>query len=198
MKRLTALTAVLSITAAAPLTAQALYAGVRGGVGIPTGEFSEKATAVGNDALLRGASPGLGYGLDAGIGSPLVGLYAGYDRIQFGCQTGECATSGKYELTGYSAGIRVSVPLLPLLRPWAKAGITYNEMKGSVNGVAVTTGKGPGYELGAGADIPILMGFFSLSPQVRRIRQRLEPNDAGKRDAHYYPFDLGLRVRTPL
>jgi hypothetical protein len=198
MKPASALVAILIFIAAAPLKSQALYLGIRGGVGIPSGDFSGKATATGNDALLRGASPGLGYGLDAGIGSPLVGLYAGYDRIQFGCQSGECSTSGKYELTGISAGVRVSVPLLPLLRPWAKAGITYNEMKGTANGIAVTTGKGPGYELGAGVDIPILMGFFSLSPQVRRIRQRLEPNDAGKRDAHYYTFDLGLRVRTPL
>ena len=197
MKSIAVLAAAF-IAVAAPLEAQALYLGVRGGVGIPTGKFSEKATAAGSDALLRGASPGLGYGLDAGIGSPLVGFYAGYDRIQFGCQSGECATSGEYELTGYSAGVRMSVPLLPLLRPWAKAGITYNELKGSVSGVAVTTGKGPGYELGAGVDIPILMGFFSLSPQVRRIRQRLEPNDAGKRDVNYYTFDLGLKVRTPL
>jgi hypothetical protein len=198
MKPALAIATLLIYAAAAPLNAQALYAGVRGGVGIPTGDFAEKATATGSDAFLRGASPGLGYGLDAGIGSPLVGLYAGYDHIDFGCQSGECSTSGKYELTGFSAGVRVSVPLLPLLRPWAKAGITYNEMKGSVNGVSVTTGKGPGYELGAGVDIPILMGFFSLSPQVRRIMQRLEPNDGGKRDANYYTFDLGLRVRTPL
>ena len=198
MKRASVVAAILIFTAAAPLRSQALYFGVRGGVGIPSGDFSEKATAAGSDALLRGASPGLGYGLDAGIGSPLLGLYAGYDKIQFGCQSGACSTSGKYELTGFSAGMRVSVPLLPLLRPWAKAGITYNEMKGTANGIAVTTGKGPGYELGAGVDIPILMGFFSLSPQVRRIRQRLEPNDAGKKDVHYYTFDLGFRVRTPL
>jgi hypothetical protein len=94
--------------------------------------------------------------------------------------------------------VRASIPLLPLLRPWAKAGITYNEMKGDVSGTAVSTGKGLGYEVGAGADIPILMGFFSLTPQVRRVRQRLSPNDAGKRDASYYTFDLGFRVRTPL
>lgn len=190
--------AVLIILTAAPAGGQALYLGVRGGVGIPSGDFSDNATGTGSAALLRGASPGLGYGLDAGFGSPLIGFYAGYDRIQFGCKSGECSRSGKYELTGLSAGVRVSVPLLPLLRPWAKAGVTYNEMKGSVEGVSVATGKSPGYELGAGVDIPILMGFFSLTPQVRRIRQRLEPNDSGKRDADYYTFDIGLRIRTPI
>lgn len=199
MKSLNAITAVvLAVMVSRSADAQALYAGVRVGTAIPTGDFSENATTTGNAAYLRGASPGLGYGLDAGIGSPLMGLYASYDHIEFGCNSGACSTSGKYQLTGYAAGVRASVPLLPLLRPWAKAGITYNEMKGDVSGTAVSTGKGLGYEIGAGADIPILMGFFSLTPQVRRIRQRLSPNDAGKRDAPYYTFDIGFRVRTPL
>ena len=195
MKSLNAIAALaLAVTLSRSADAQALYGGVRVGTAIPTGDFSENATATGNAAYLRGASPGLGYGLDAGIGSPLLGLYASYDHIEFGCNSGACSTSGKYRLTGYAAGVRASIPLLPLLRPWAKAGITYNEMKGDVSGTAVSTGKG----IGAGADIPILMGFFSLTPQVRRVRQRLSPNDAGKRDASYYTFDLGFRVRTPL
>ncbi len=178
--------------------AQALYGGVRVGAAIPTGNFSQNATATGNAAYLRGATSGLGYGLDAGIGSPLFGLYASYDRIQFGCESSACAASGKYELTGYAAGVRASVPLLPLFKPWAKAGITYNELKGRAGETPVTTGKGPGYEVGAGVDIPILMGFFSLTPQVRRVRQKLSPNDGSKRDANYYTFDIGIRVRTPL
>lgn len=196
-------------TAATPAGAQLFYAGIRGGAGIPTGPFAEKTTATGNDALLRNATPGFGYGLDAGIGSPLLGLYAGYDRIRFGCASGTCATSGKYELTGISAGVRASVPLLPLIKPWAKAGITYNEMKGSFpgasSGMSVSTGKGLGYEVGAGVDIPMFLGLFSLTPQVRRVRQNLEPRlspstgtSAGKRPADYYTFDIGLRVRSPL
>lgn len=199
MKSINAITAVaLAVTLSRSAGAQALYAGVRVGTAIPTGDFSANATATGNAAYLRGASPGLGYGLDAGIGSPLMGLYASYDYIEFGCKSSECDTSGKYELTGYAAGVRASVPLLPLLRPWAKAGITYNELKGDVSGTAVSTGKGLGYEIGAGVDIPILMGFFSLTPQVRRVRQRLSPNDGSKREANYYTFDIGFRVRTPL
>jgi opacity protein-like surface antigen len=185
--------------------AQAFYAGVRGSAGIPTGEFSQEATGTGNAALLRGASPGLGYGFDAGLGSTLVGFYASYDRIQFDCQSGSCASSGKYELTGMSAGARVGIPLLPLLKPWAKAGITYMRMNGSVSGAAVSTEKRPGYELGAGVDIPILMGFFSLSPQIKLVRQKLEPviatssaTTGGKRPADFYVFSLGLNVRSPL
>jgi opacity protein-like surface antigen len=182
---------------AAPAGAQAFYAGVRAGAGMPTGTFAEKSTATGNDAQFRNATPGLGYGLDAGVGSTLLGLYGSYDRMQFGCASGACSTSGKYELNGYAAGVRASVPLLPLIKPWAKAGITYNEMKqklsASSSAPSVSTGKKPGYEVGAGVDIPILMGFFSLSPQVRYIRQKF----SGK-SADYYTFDIGLKLRSPL
>lgn len=191
-------------TAAHSASAQAIYAGVRAGAGIPTGEFAEKATSTGDAALLRGASPGLGYGFDAGLGASLVGFYASYDRVQFDCQSGSCATSGKYELTGVSGGARVGIPLLPLIKPWAKAGITYMQMKGSVAGSAVTTKKRPGFEIGAGVDIPIVMGFFSLSPQIKMVRQKLEPvvasssaTTGGKRPADFYLFSLGLTVRSP-
>jgi hypothetical protein len=182
--------------------AQALYAGIRAGAAKPTGDFSLPASGTSSSTFLRGASAGPGYGLDAGFGSGLIGFYGSYDRINFGCLSESCASSGKYQLTGYAAGIRASVPLLPLLKPWAKAGITYNEMKGTIGSGAtatpVSTGKSPGYEVGAGVDIPIAMGFLSLSPQVRLIRQRLNPNDAGKRDANYYTFDIGLKVRSPI
>jgi opacity protein-like surface antigen len=193
-----------SVTLTLPVESQAVYAGVRGGAGIPTGEFAEEATENGNAALLHGASPGLGYGFDAGLGSTLIGFYASYDRVKFECQSSSCATSGRYELTGMSAGARIGIPLLPLLKPWAKAGLTYMQMKGSVSGVDVTTKKRPGYEIGAGADIPILMGFFSLSPQIKLVRQKLEPVVAtssaptgGKRPADFYLFSLGLNVRSP-
>jgi hypothetical protein len=182
--------------------AQGMYAGVRAGAGIPIGDFSEVAAGTGSAAFLRGGSPGLGYGLDAGVGAGLIGLYGSYDRIQFDCKPESCASSGKYSLTGFAAGVRATVPLISLVKPWAKAGITYNEMKGDIrsgtNLVKVSTGRSPGYELGAGFDVPILAGFGSLTPQVRYVRQRLNPNDSGKRDASYYTFDIGLRIRTPI
>jgi hypothetical protein len=192
-----AIAGFVGATTAASANAQAFYAGVRVGAATPTGDFAEKSTVTGSDAFLRNATPGLGYGLDAGLGSTLLGLYGSYDRIQFGCASGGCATSGKAELTGYAAGVRASIPLLPLIKPWAKAGITYNEIKqklpASSSAVSMSTGKKPGYEVGAGVDIPILMGFFSLSPQVRYVRQKF----SGK-SADYYAFDIGLKLRSPL
>ena len=196
MKRVLMLLAVAGL-AAGSAEGQALYAGVRAGAGIPLGSFGDDSPRTGNDALLHGATAGAGYGFDAGIGSPLFGFYAGYDRINFSCSSSSCATSGKYRLTGVSAGVRAGISLLPLLKPWAKAGITYNEMTTTVNGSDISTGKHPGYEVGAGVDIPILMGFFSLTPQVRRIRQKLSISGS-KKSADYYTFDIGLRVRTPI
>jgi hypothetical protein len=194
--------ALLVLVPVSAASAQGLYAGVRAGAGIPTGDFAANPTATGNAAWRRGGSAGFGYGLDAGFGAGLIGFYGSYDDIKFDCKSESCASSGKYELKGFAAGVRASVPLLPLLKPWAKAGITYNEMTGTIgsgaSAVAVSTGKSPGYEVGAGVDIPILLGFASLTPQARYVRQRLNPNGAGKRNADYYTFDIGFRIRTPI
>jgi len=198
----------LGIASARNAEAQLFYVGVRAGAGVPTGDFAEKVSGTAQSAPLRAATPGLGYGLDAGFGAGPVGFYASYDRIRFGCASGYCEESGKYELNGFSAGVRIGVPLFPLFKPWAKAGLTYHEMTGRFpgsSGTAVTTGRSPGYEVGAGVDIPILGGFFSLSPQGRYIRQKLEPTissssvrSGGKRSADFYTFDIGLRVRSPI
>lgn len=189
--------------------AQLFYIGVRAGAGIPAGSFADTVNAGSGSALLTGARPGLGYGLDAGVSlGPMLGGYASYDRIAFGC-SGNCASSGKYTLKGYAAGVRVGIPFLPLLKPWAKAGITLNELEGELggpnDGVRVIAKRSPGYEIGAGVDIPVLAGFFTLTPQVRRVRQKLEfaapdigESASGKKPADYYTFDLGLRLRSPI
>jgi opacity protein-like surface antigen len=202
--RTAVLTLTLAISGAATANAQLFYVGVRGGAAVPTGRFSETGET---NPLLTGAKAGFGYGLDIGTGAGLVGFYAGYDRIKFDCDDSACATAGKYDLTGYSAGVRVGVPLLPV-KPWAKAGITLNEMKGTFEGSSESrakTKRNPGYEIGAGVDIPVLAGFFSLTPQARYIRQNLEatvsPSGAtsgGKRPVNYYTFDIGLRVKSPI
>jgi len=207
--RLGMLASVFAAAPCATLQAQLFYVGVRAGAGVPTGAFADTVQSSSDDELLSGAGPGLGYGFDAGVGlGSLLGAYASFDRIAFGCD-GECGARGKYTLTGYSAGVRVGIPLFPLIKPWAKAGITLNEMEGrlsgSADGTRVTTKRSPGYELGAGVDVPVLGGFFNLTPQVRRIRQKLEyeVQDStvpirGKKPVDYYTFDIGLRLRSPI
>jgi len=199
LKILAAFTSVALISSA-PLHAQLLYVGVRGTAGVPSGTFAETPQPGATDGVLRGAKPGVGYGLDAGVGLGPLGLYAGYDRIDFGCDA--CASNAKYKLSGVSAGVRLGVPLFPIIKPWVKAGVTFNEINGTATGTGVTkvaTDRTPGYELGAGIDIPIL-GLFAITPQARYVGQKLDLKgvySGSKTNVSYYTFDLGFKARTP-
>lgn len=201
--------AVFAAAAAAPLQAQLFYVGIRGGAGIPSGVFADSVQGTNEERLLSGAKAGFGYGLDAGVNLGPLGVYAGFDRINFDCEPEACASDGKYRLQGVSAGLRLSVPLLPLIKPWVKAGVTFNELEANFGSSSstpqLTTERTPGYELGAGFDLPILGGFFSLTPQVRYIGQKLgyripgvTSGDTSEKAANYYTVDLGLRLRSPI
>ena len=202
MKTLNTLAAAASVIllSAAPLHAQLLYVGVRGTAGVPNGTFAETMQPTAQDGVLRGAKTGTGYGLDAGVGLGPLGIYAGYDRIDFGCDA--CASNAKYKLSGVSAGVRLGVPLFPIVKPWVKAGVTFNEINSTATGSGVTkiaTDRTPGYELGAGIDIPIL-GLFAISPQARYVGQKLDLKgtySGSKTNVSYYTFELGLKAQTP-
>jgi len=194
------------MTASHAARAQLFYVGVRGGAAIPTGTFSE--TNSGSvEQFLQGAAPGLGYGADAGIGAGFLGLYASIDRIQFECVNDPCGASGRYKLSGASGGVRLGVPLFPLIKPWVKGGIVVHDLAGTpgdASGTRIETIRRPGYEVGGGIDIPVA-GIFSLTPQVRYIRQRLkyrlEPagtTATNARDVNYYTFDIAFRLRSPI
>ncbi len=206
--------ALIAVTAglvalAAPAEGQLFYAGLRGGAAIPTGAFAETG-ATAEDQVINGAKTGFGYGLDAGINLGPIGIYAGFDKIRFECAEGACsAPDSKLKMQGVSAGVRLTLPLIPLMKPWVKAGVTFSELETQF-GVASSTPqfsseRTPGYELGAGVDIPFLGGFFSLTPQVRYVGQKLDykvpgvtSGDTATDKANYYTVDLGLRIRSPI
>ncbi len=192
--------AIAMFVLSAPLRAQLLYFGVRGGAGVPTGTFAEAPQPSATDGVLRGAKPGIGYGLDAGFGLGPLGIYAGYDRIDFGCDA--CASNAKYKLSGVSAGVRLGVPLFPIIKPWVKAGVTFNEINTTATGTGVTriaTDRTPGFEVGAGIDIPVL-GLFAITPQARYVGQKLDLKgvySGTKTNVSYYTFDVGFKLKTP-
>jgi len=197
------------IATATPLHAQLFYVGLRGGAGIPTGSFSEISSSS-EAGVLDGAKAGFGYGLDAGINLGPLGFYAGFDRIRFDCAEQSCGgRDSKYKLQGASAGVRLSVPLFPFVKPWVKGGVTFNELDAEFGHASrvpqFSTERSPGYEVGAGIDIPIAGGFFSVTPQVRYVGQKLDYRIPGvttggevSTAANYYTIDLGLRLRSPL
>jgi hypothetical protein len=206
MKRPLVVATVIAVFAAATsLQAQGLYFGLRGGAGIPTGTFSE---TTGSTTALQSAKTGFGYGADAGIGLGLIGLYAGFDHVNFDCESNTCNSDGKYQLQGVTGGIRLNMPGQSMIRPFVKGGVTFNELKGGygANGSqGLTTEKNPGYEVGVGVDISIL-GLFSITPQARYIGQNFKydvpgvTNTASQPEAgvNYVSFDLGLQVHNPL
>jgi hypothetical protein len=194
-----------AILAAAPVHAQGIYLGLRGGAGVPTGDFSN--TSGSSSTALDAAKTGFGYGLDAGVGLGPIGVYAGFDHVNFDCQGDTCTSDGKYKLQGVTAGVRLNLPGASLIRPWIKGGVTFNQLEGGYGSSSqkLTTDRNPGYEIGAGLDIPIF-GIFSIYPQARYVGQNFKYDIPGvtstasspETKANYMTFDLGLSVHNPL
>ncbi len=199
--------AALSLAVAAPaISAQSLSFGLRGSGNVPTGAFANTA-ATSNSALIAGAKAGFGYGLDVGLGLGALGIYAGFDHVQFDCETSTCQTNGKYTLQGVAVGVKLMVPGMDVFRPFVKGGVTFNNLKGNYGGSSSNssfeTDQTPGYEVGVGGDIGLL-GLVSISPQVRYVGQNLKAKIPGvsttggaSTGVNFFSFDLGLSVHTP-
>ncbi len=199
--------------AASAANAQSLSIALRGTGSFPTGDFaqaSSSASASANGALIEGAKSGFGYGLDVGIGFGPIGAYAGFDHVKFDCNTGTCNSNGNYTLEGVSAGLKLYMPSVSMLRPFIRGGATFNDLQGSYGGQTangLSTDHTPGYELGLGADIGLpSFGLVSLSPELRYIGQNLKAKIPGvtvsstatpNQGVNYFRFDLGLSVHTP-
>ena len=197
----------IAITAS-PLAAQSFSVGLRGSGSIPTGSFAQAPTTTANPntVLIEGAKSGFGYGLDVSLGLGAIAVYAGFDHVKFDCEEATCRNDGKYTLQGVTAGVKLSPSIGTMLRPFAKAGVTFNDLEGSYGGSStstLTTERTPGYEIGVGADIT-LGGIFAFTPQARYVGQELKaklpginaPTASGQ-GVNYFSFDLGFSVRTP-
>jgi len=201
--------AVLTVLAAAlvsgPVHAQGIYLGLRGGGAFPTGDFSNSEAS--STTAIDAAKSGFGYGVDAGLSLGVLGIYAGFDHINFDCESSTCNSDGKYKLQGVTAGLRLRLPGSAFIHPWVKGGVTFNELKGGYGSSTqeLTTDRNPGYEIGAGLDIPIL-GVFSIYPQARYVGQNFKYDIPGvtntstspEAKANYVTFDVGLSIHSPL
>ncbi|HUQ82754.1 MAG TPA: outer membrane beta-barrel protein [Gemmatimonadaceae bacterium] len=203
--RMVAVAASHVLVVTASLSAQSISIGLRGSGSFPTGSFAKQETA--NDELISGAKSGFGYGLDLGLGVGPIGLYAGFDHVNFDCQTDTCQSDGKYTLQGVTAGVKLAMPMVSRFRPFVKGGVTFQDLKGgygSSKSNVLTAERTPGYEVGIGLDYSLL-GIVSLTPQARYIGQKFKPKIPGvvtpetsnAQGANYFTFDLGLSVHTP-
>ena len=171
---------------------------------MPTGAFGG-TSGESNDVFIEGAKSGFGYGLDVGVALGMLGVYAGFDRINFDCETSRCGSDAQYKLQGVAVGVRVAPQTASRLRPFVKAGVTFNTLEGAYGSQAakLTTDRAPGYEIGIGGNLA-LGGLIAVTPQVRYVGQNLNANipgvivPEGKSDGiNYFTFDLGLTFATP-
>jgi hypothetical protein len=207
MNNILKIVGAIAITAS-PVAAQSFSLGLRGTGSIPTGTFSQTPTSsTANGAVIDGAKSGFGYGLDVGMALGPLGVYAAFDHVKFDCQNATCQSDGKYTLQGVTAGVKLSPSMgSSMLRPFAKAGVTFNNLQGGYGGSssnALTTDRTPGYEIGVGADIT-LAGILAFTPQARYVGQELKAKVPGVtapaasgQGVNYFSFDLGLSLRTP-
>lgn len=188
------------------VSAQTISVGLRGTGSIPTGSFAQAQTDR-NGALIEGAKNGFGYGLDVVVGFGPIGIYGGFDKVKFDCETDTCQTDGKYTMQGVAVGLKFAIPTMSRFHPFVKGGVTFNSLEGGYGGSSsntLTTDRTPGYEIGAGLDYALL-SILSFSPQVRYVGQNFTakipgvttPAASTEQAVNYVTFDLGFSLHTP-
>jgi hypothetical protein len=191
--RLVLLTLAAAAAFAAPVQAQLpnvtpFSLEVRGGLALPTGDFGD-----------GDVESGITYGANATFHFiPLLGIYGGYTRNEFGGEDDADLTD-----EGFSGGLRLAIPtpLIPI-DPYVKAGVVYNtlEISGSEGGVTVgaESDRSLGFEVGAGIGIG-LGPKLSLTPQVTYTKYSPDFGENGLGDivpdVSHIRVDVGLRLR---
>jgi hypothetical protein len=188
------------LAGAGALEAQSLSLSLRGSGAVPMGSFAEAAAT--EEGTFAGARNGFGFGLDAGLGlGSGLALYAGFDRVEFDCEPGQCEGNGKYSLGGASAGVQLRPRGRGILQPWVRGGLTFSELQGEFGDSGsrrLKTDRAPGYEVGVGAYIPLVAGI-ALSPHARYSGQNfkcrvpgIESPEPSEQGVGYFSFGLGL------
>lgn len=170
---------------------------VRGGVGIPTGDW--------NDEDLLEDGYGLGFDVRAQV-TPQIGVYAGYEMVVFGAdeEVLDAPPGVDIEATdaGFRAGVELNVPLAsaPSVTPFLQAGIIYNSLEISVSdgdaSEEAESEESLGFEAGVGLTVRV-GPRLDVVPSIRFRQHEIEYEDfgAGTEDAQYVLISVGLRFR---
>jgi hypothetical protein len=177
--------AALGTLAAAPLApAAAQGVVVELSAGGAVGNYTE--TGAGLDLV-----PGPAFGARVELWAmPTLAGYAGVTRATFGCEEGIC-TGRDLSLT--SQGLVVGAQWSPGI-PWVRAGVAFQGLTIRDPDVEESFDPGLGFELSAGADVPV-WGRFRVRPGIVWLRHDAS-TDLG--DGHVSLLALQLGVAMEL
>lgn len=165
---------------------------VRGGAGVPLGEFGD------------GVNTGWGFDANAQLRlAPMISVYGGYGTIDFdSSDEGGLLGSGSGTVTdqGFHAGAILSLPTGMLLgvSPYVKAGALYHEAKYDFENDAADreSDKQLGYEVGGGLTFPLGL-VVSFTPEVKYRSYAPKWSDGigvqDDDDLSYVMVDLGMK-----
>ncbi|MGH7458440.1 MAG: hypothetical protein ACREKN_05050 [Longimicrobiaceae bacterium] len=170
MRRSLAAAAAFQFLLALPSAAQLvpglpLSLELRGGAGIPPGDFAVEET----DADLQvEAGPALSGGLALHFAERFL-VYGGYNWTGFGCS--ECSTfelDGDVVDAGFGAGAGAEFgPLLAGISPWLRAGAIFHTLTFSQEGESSSSERGTGFEGRVGLNYPIpALEALRVSPSL--------------------------------
>jgi hypothetical protein len=162
---------------------------VRGGVGLPTGDFNDGPSTgwiVGGTVHYRA--------------QPQIGVYGGFDFASFPPDDEEQGVDIAFRDYGVRGGIRYELAAMaPTITPWLEAGLMVNRtsVKGSSGEVSATVDAewALGFESGAGLSIP-LGSRAALTPGFRFRSHKADFGDElGETTVSYFVVDVGVLVR---
>jgi opacity protein-like surface antigen len=137
--------------------------------------------------------PSFGAAVSYGI-TEKVGVYAGFSRSSFGCETGFCEGRGMtFTSQGAEAGVQLSLPVTA--GPWVRAGIVSHSLRydsDPAEGEGMDGEEASGLGFAAGAGVEMRLGRrLSVTPGVRYGRY----GAAGDDGVAMLVGDVGLKIR---
>lgn len=159
---------------------------LHGGLGVPTGDLEDVS------------EPGLALGVDIMVDViEYVGLYGGYTVASFGCDDTspdiDCAPTEEFDSSGFSLGIRGSLPVTSSLHPWASLGALFHDIQLGVSEAEGDTG----FEIGLGLELG-LSHMISVGPQVRyrsyAVTETLPDGSESTTDIGFFTVEVAGRL----
>jgi hypothetical protein len=159
---------------AGEVQAQATFAAEgRVGVTLPTGDLSD-----------AGAESGIGLGAELQVNfTSTLTAYLGLYRYAFGCAN-DCDFDDDPTSTGLGAGVKYIFHNPGDVLVWGRGGIVVNRLSAN----SANSDRELGFELGAGADLPIATQFY-LVPNIAFVSHAV---GNGGFKANFFTLGLGL------